>query len=86
MKAPSIVGFGENDVKVVVEGTILPMPCMVTAIHFCFSCFYVLNISFPTDFNNIMLFLEKFIYCLKSSVSKLPLCVLGLQDNLSRIS
>ncbi len=58
---------------------------MSSALHFCFAAYYVFNITFPSDFSNMFLFLETFVYYLKSSVSKLPLCVVGMQDNLRRI-
>ncbi len=47
--------------------------------------YYVCNISFPA-FRNVLLFLEKFVYNLKQSVSKLPLSILTLHHNLQAVT
>lgn len=78
VQAPSIVAFGETsdfptDIKITIEGSVFAMPSVVSAIHFCFASYYIFNISFPPDFRLIMLVLEKFVYNLKTSVSKLSL-------------
>ena len=62
------------------------MPSLVMAIHFCFATYYVFNISFPSEFRLILLFLEKFVYNLKTSAPKLPLSVVVLNDSLKRVS
>ena len=90
VQAPSILAFGKTrdypeDIKVLIEGNILIMPSLVTALHFCFASYYVFNISFPPEFRNTLLFLETFVYKLKSSVNKLPLSVVVLNDSLKRV-
>ena len=88
--APCIVAFGLtrcslSDVKVVIEKTnLLQMPSVSTAIHFCFASYYVFNISFPSDFKFILLFLEKYVYGLKSS-QKLPMSVALVHDGMERL-
>ena len=88
--APCIVAFGAtsdsiSDVKVVIEKqNIMSMPNVTTALHFCFSSYYVFNISFPFSFKPILLFLEKYVYCLKSS-DKLPMCVIQTHDCMERL-
>ena len=88
--APCIVAFGEtrdhiSDVKVVIERTnVLSMPTVMKALHFCFCSYYVFNISFPTAFKSILIFLEKYIYGLRSS-QKLPLHIVLLNDGMERV-
>ena len=91
VRAPSVVAFGAtkdspSDIKVVMESeNIMPMPSMVDALHYCFASYYIFNISFPPDFHLILLFLEKYVYGLKSS-QKLPLSVSLLFDSLQKTS
>ena len=90
VKAPTIVAFGEtrdslSDIKISIEDNVLVVPCMEIAIHVCFASYYIFNISYPLEYRHLLLFLERFIYCLKS-VPKLPLCVTILNDNLKRVS
>ena len=81
--APCTVAFGPtryslSDINVVLEKVnIIPMPSVLTAVHFCFALFYIFNISFPPEFKFILLFLEKYVHGLKSS-QKLPIiCCIG---------
>ena len=89
-EAPFIVAFGISspklmDFKVIVEKlNILPMPSLATALHCCFAAYYIYNIQFPLEFSSILLFLEKYVYKLRSS-KKLPLSVTVLIDNLEKI-
>ena len=91
VRAPVIVIFGvtkdsPSDVKVIIEyENILPMPSVMDALHYCFACYYVFNISYPPEFHLVMLFLEKYVYGLKSS-QKLPLSVSILYDSLQKTS
>lgn len=88
--APCLVGFGTtrasaSDFKVVIEGdNVMSMPSVVTALHYCFATYYVFNISFPSDYRFVMLFLEKYINMLKPS-QKLPMCVSTLIDSLNKV-
>ena len=90
IKAPFIAAFGVtrndiSDVKVIVElDNIIPVFDMHTAIHFCFASYYVFNIAYPPSFKNLLIFLERYVYFLKST-TKLPLCVSVLHDGLDRI-
>ena len=91
VKAPALVVFGETrdnptDIRVTIEDAIFVMPSLVSAIHFCFATYYVFNLSFPQEFRLVLLFLEKYIYHLKTSVPKLPLSVVTLNDNLKRVA
>ena len=61
------------------------MPSLSTAIHFCFASYYIFNISFPTAFKSILLFLEKYVYGLKSS-QKLPMSVVLVHDGMERLN
>lgn len=89
-RAPFFVGFGATrasatDFKVVIEtDNVLSMPSVVTALHYCFSTYYVFNISFPPDFRFVLLFLEKYVYGLKPS-QKLPMCVTVLINSLEKV-
>ena len=74
------------DFKVVIETeNVITMPSVATALHYCFASYYVFNISFPLDFRFVLLFLEKYVYQLKSS-QKLPMCVNALIDSLEKVS
>ena len=91
VRAPAIVVFSETrdnptDIRVTIEDAIFDMPSLVTAIHFCFATYYVFNLSFPHEYRLVLLFLEKYIYHLKTSVPKLPLSVVTLNDNLRRVA
>ena len=86
--APSIVAFGETrgsptEIRVLVEGTVVIVPSVMAGLHYCFTSYYVFNISFPNEFRLPMLFLEKFIYGLKP-LAKSPLSVINFYDNVSR--
>ena len=89
--APCIVAFGASrnnieDIKIVIEtDTIIPVANMATAIHFCFACYYIFNMSFPAPFKYILLFLEKYVYNLKPS-QKLPMSVVLVHDGMERVA
>ena len=88
--APCIAAFGVTrdniaDFKVVVEtDNIFSINSLATSVHVCFACYYIFNISFPTSYKHILLFLEKYIYGLSSS-QKLPMSVVLVHDGLERI-
>ncbi|CAI8031482.1 hypothetical protein GBAR_LOCUS17865 [Geodia barretti] len=88
--APCIAAFGVTrdniaDVKVIVEtDNILPVNTLSTSIHVCFACYYIFNISFPPSYKHILLFLEKYVYGLKSS-QKLPMSVVLVHDGMERV-
>ena len=63
----------------------MPMPSVIDALHYSFSSYYVFNISFPPDFHLLLLFLEKYVYGLKSSM-KVPLSISILYDSLEKTS
>ena len=75
-----------SDIKIIIENNTFIVPSMVTAIHFCFASYYVFNITFPPASRLLLVFLEKYVYNLKTSVPKLPLSVVLLNDNLKRVS
>lgn len=81
-KEPSIAII-EGDIKVIIEENVFDMPSVETALYFCFSTYYVFNISYPLVARNVFLFLEKLVFNL-SSVSKLPVSVIVFNDNLQR--
>jgi hypothetical protein len=86
IKAPSIIAFGVMDkieeIKIIIEDdNVLRMPSMLSAVSYCISAYYVFNISYPPEFRSLMLFLEKYIYGLKPSLT-LPLSATLLYDNL----
>ena len=89
-RAPVIAAFGVtrnsiSDVKVIIElQNVIPVTDVCTAVHFCFASYFVFNIVYPPSFKNIFLFLERYVYCLKSCV-KLPMCVIIVHDNLERV-
>ena len=63
-QALSLVAFGKTqnlptDVKVVVDGYVLAMSSMVTAVHVYFASYYVMNIRFSL-YHSVLLFLETF--------------------------
>lgn len=60
------------------------MSSLTMALHFCFASYYVYNITFPSDFRFVLLFLETFVYGLKPS-QKVPLGVTVLSDSLERV-
>ena len=73
------------DVKVIVEtDNILPVNTLSTSIHVCFACYYIFNIYFPPSYKHILLFLEKYVYGLKSS-QKLPMSVVLVHDGMERV-
>jgi hypothetical protein len=88
--APCIAAFGVTrdniaDVKVIVEtDNILPVNTLSTSIHVCFACYYIFNIYFPPSYKHILLFLEKYVYGLKSS-QKLPMSVVLVHDGMERV-
>ena len=91
VKALFIIALGETrdsptDMRIIVEDNVMVMPSLVTAIHFRFASYYVFNISFPTEFRLILLFFERFVYGLKTSVPKLLLSIVNFHDNLERIN
>ena len=73
LKAPFIAAFGLTkdeltDVKLVIESdNVISMPYMAIALHCCFASYYIYNISYPSDFSAVMLFLEQYVYRLKPS-------------------
>lgn len=89
-RAPYIAAFGISfdqltDFKVVIEKeNVLPMPSVAVALHCCFASYYLYNISYPSEFNHIMLFLEQYVYCIKPS-RKLPLSVAVIIDCLEKV-
>ena len=50
----------------------------------CISAYYVFNISYPPAFYALMLFLEKYVYGIKPSLTS-PLSVTVLYDNLLKV-
>ena len=89
-KAPCIVGFGLTrseamDFKVLIESdNVIPMPSVLTALHYCFAAYYVFNIAFPLQYHLILLFLEKYVYGIKPS-QKTPIIVSALIDSLDKV-
>ena len=74
-----------SDVKVVIERTnVLSMPSVTKALNFWFCSYYVFNISFPTAFKSILMFLEKYIYGLRPS-KKIPIHIMLLNDGMKRV-
>ena len=59
---------------VIEKDNVLPMLSLSTAIHFCFSSYYVFNISFPPAYKFILLFLEKYVYGLVISETSHVIC------------
>ena len=90
MKSPCIVAFGATldsveEMKVVIDDyNVLHMPSMLSALHYCISSYYVFNMSYPPEFRTLMLFLEKYVYGIKPSLS-LPLSASVLYDNLLKV-
>ena len=90
VSAPCIVAFGASrnhidNIRVIIESEVVPVANMATAIHFCFSCYYIFNMSFPPSFKLILLFLEKFVCNLKPS-QKLPMSVVLVHNGMERVS
>ena len=71
-----------SDFKLVIEReNIISISSLSYALHCCFACYYIYNISFPADSSPIMVFFEKYVYGLKPS-KKLSLTASILLDNL----
>ena len=89
-KAPCIVGFELTrseamDFKVLIESdNVIPMPSVLTALHYCFAAYYVFNIAFPLQYHLILLFLEKHVYGIEPS-QKTPIIVSVLIDSLDKV-
>jgi hypothetical protein len=87
--APFIAAFGVDtdsltDIKVIIEkNNVIEMPSLATAIHCCFTSYFIFNISYPLHFTPLLLFLE-YIYGMKPSQKKLPISVCTLIDSLEK--
>ena len=73
------------DFKVLIESdNVIPMPSVLTALHYCFVAYYVFNIAFPLQYRLILLFLEKCVYSIKPS-QKTPIIVSTLIHSLDKV-
>ena len=74
-----------SDFKLVIEKeNVISVPSLSYALHCCFSCYYIYNISFPADSSPIMVFFEKYVYGLNPS-KKLSLTASILIDSLETL-
>ena len=84
---PIIVGFGPSfdeltEFRLVVEGTVLQMKDLNMAVHCCFGCYWVFDISYP---NTIFLLLEHMVYGLPP-FQRMPTTVVTTIDSISKVS
>lgn len=60
VNSPCIIAFGATldtieEIKVVIErNNVIRMPSMLSALHYCFSSYYVFNMSYPPDFRALL--------------------------------
>ena len=69
---------------IIEKNNVIQMPSLVTAVHCCFTSYFIFNnISYPLYFTPLLLFLE-YIYGMKPSQKKLPISVCTLIDSLEK--
>ena len=87
--APFIVAFGVDtdsltDIKVIIKkNNVIQIPSLATAVHCCFTSYFIFSISYPLHFTPLLLLLE-YIYGMKPSQKKLPISVCTLIDSLEK--
>lgn len=81
----SIAATDDISIKVVVENiNIITVTSVEEALHCCFACYYLFDISYPATATPLMLFLEQYFYKMKPS-QKFPLSVKQIVDSLEKM-